>query len=155
MAFELSTLDLPAFAAKGARMVIRHPGTGRPLVDKDGKEAALLLAGRDSEQYRAAERQATVEAVAEAERRKEAGNPPMTMADLDAREQRTRRVLVAATLGWENVSINGEVAFTPPLATELFRGQAWLVEQAIAFIEDRRNYLPGPTGAPRSTTQEA
>lgn len=138
MPFELSTLDLPAFAAKGARMVLKHPETGEPLRDSDGKEAALLLAGADSPQWRDAERANMVEAFNE---RKADDEATLTADQIARREANTRRALVAVTLGWEGLALHGDTTFSAQAADALYR-MVWPAEQAAAFIRERKHFLP-------------
>ena len=45
---DLASLDIVSFADQGAWLTITHPVTDLPLVDADGNEWQMLLAGKDS-----------------------------------------------------------------------------------------------------------
>lgn len=143
MAVDFTTLDPVPAATKGVRMVLKHPVTGLPIRDKDGNTAALILAGKDGPQWRDAERANAVALSNARQARLEEGRE-LTLADLEQQEARVRSALVAVTLGWEHLSVGGETTFSPELATRFYRELVWPAEQAMAFIEDRRNYLPAP-----------
>jgi len=129
-------LKLAEAATAGAKLALRHPVTNLPLED-DGKPVCLILAGKDSAQYR--------KAALALERRYQEDARRMRGAFQVTPEQRRANelsLLVAVTLGWENAELGGETTFTPELARALYEQQDWVREQADAFVDDRANFLP-------------
>src|SRR4051812_8873798 len=98
--------DLAQFdAAKdNARMVVVHPGTGQPLQDDDGKQATLILRSQDSEAYRS-----IAKSISNRRLNKQLGNLTKMKFNAEELERDALEVLVAATVGWENISFKGAV----------------------------------------------
>ena len=135
---ELNT-DSRKIATKGARMVLTNPGTGEEMQDADGKSAALILAGKDSDQYRKAEDAVNRKWQEEGARsRKFRVTPAMIRAG-------ELQKLVACTLGWENCSYSGTSEFSPEVAKALYEGEPWVLEQAMTFVDDRSVFLTAST----------
>ena len=122
-------------ATAGAKMPLRHPVTNLPLED-DGKPVCLILAGKDSVQYR--------KAALALERRYQEDARRMRGAFQVTPEQRRAnelKLLVAVTLGWENASYGGESTFSPELALAMYEAEDWVREQADAFVDDRSHFV--------------
>lgn len=143
MSINLGVFDTKAAASKGARCVLVHPDTRKPLLDEHGKEAALILGGKDSEQYQKTSRawQAhRLEAAARARRLKTVKGEQL-QAEI---EEHALDLLVAVTFGWENISLNApeELPFSPENARRLYsEGPLFVREQAEEFIDERGNFL--------------
>lgn len=146
---DLKGLKVKDLATAGSKCVLRHPGTDEPITD-NGKALYLLLAGRDSTQYRTAVRKRNARIVADSQTRRRKGLSEFeaeVMAERSEEEDLT--VLVACTLGWGwgeapgTVLMEGEeLACTPENARRFYSELPWAVEQAEKHIADRANFLP-------------
>jgi hypothetical protein len=125
-------------AEEGVAMEIKHPVSGKVMVDPAANEpCAVLLMGADSSAYREAEN--AIIAAAAAERDKEAAS------SLNRLRGEVLERLVACTVGFRHVEIDGKaIDKTPAAFRAAYARLPWLREQALAFIEDRRNFLPKP-----------
>lgn len=129
---DLSKLNTAA-ADQGVEMVLRHPATDDALQTEGGQPISITLAGGDSERARKARNAAH-------NRRLQRMNKKLTAESLEAEGL---DVLVACTLGWQNIHFEGEdLAFSPDNARKLYKAVPWIREQVDAFIVDRANFLP-------------
>ena len=64
--------------------------------------------------------------------------------NIDRLERKNIDVLVAATTGWRNVSLDGEVLeFSPDNARKVYERILPVREQVQAAINDLENFMPG------------
>jgi hypothetical protein len=133
--FDLSTLDTNDAAEAGARMEVTHPTTGAPLMN--GSTAiVLILAGQDSDRYRAADRKISNKRIATGR------NGQRLVLTAESIESDNLQRLVACTIGWEGVAWDGaEKDCTPENARALYERFPFMREQAETFIADRANFL--------------
>lgn len=119
------------------RMIIRHPATGEPIVDRNGKEAYLelyALSSRRAQKVRAGIQQRRIEA-------------RVRRVTVQEAEDEAMAVLAACVKDWHLVGFDGEeIAIAPSeaAAQELFAtdGMRYLFEQATLFADAAGNFLP-------------
>jgi hypothetical protein len=143
---DLSKLNTAAKADEGAELVLVHPATGDELVDntdpKNPKKVSLRLLGTDSETFQTVSHKINnkrLERAAKASGKRGAAAKVLSSESTDAEglEQ-----LVACTVGWSNVDLNGgPLEFSKDNAHLLYTTLRWVREQAEAFILDRANFL--------------
>lgn len=125
-----------------ARMVVRHPVTGRPLVNAaTGEEAFILLLSGDSQAAKQARHKIQQERIDNRVRK-------ITLADA---EEENTRVMAALVRGWSLATLEGEpldVECSPSTAYELFSSPdtAFVAEQAVEFVGHRGNFLAASSG---------
>ena len=130
-----SKLDLAAFdtvdkANSGQEMEVLHPATGESI------GSYIILAGADSEVYRAAQRKIANKRLSNPSFR---GQFKLTVEQL---EVETLELLARCTLSWREVVYKGEqMPCTPENAKMLYKALPWLRDQVNGFIEDRSNFL--------------
>jgi hypothetical protein len=131
---DLAKLDTTTAAEAGADLHLLHPVTGDPLVDDvTGDDVVLTLAGMDSPRYRDHVRKITNKRMAQ--RRQKLSAEDVEADGLD--------LIVAMTLGWRNIELDGKpLACTPANARILYERAPWAREQADAFIGDRAHFFP-------------
>jgi hypothetical protein len=125
---DLSNLEIQ----EGAWLTLLHPTTGLPT------DIRIHLAGIDSQRYRDFERKVSNRRLKQAFRR---GGPRhvVTREELD---EEAIDLLVACTLGWENmVEAGKEQECTSENAKRIYTEYTWIREQVDAFIGDRSNFL--------------
>lgn len=128
---DLGQLDTVKASNSGAVMQVRHPTTGAVI---DGVTVTLL--GIDSDAYR--EREAITADKRLQKILKRSGNKLSTS---EMRED-TLNMLVACTVGWEGVVLDGApLPFNPANARKLYQRVPWLREQVEEFVGDRANFL--------------
>lgn len=122
---DLKRFDVASAANAGAELHLKHPATGEPLND-GGKPVTLRLMGRDAPAVREAAR---------------AADRAVTAGEIDA-DERLTRVLVAATVGWSGIEVDGETKFSPDGARKLYTMPEtdWVLEQVTPFFLNRANY---------------
>lgn len=126
---DLSILDSVTRAEEGVEFEIRHPKTGK------GTGFFLTVKGVDSKAYKAAFKEVMAKAT------------PKTTAN-DIKEA----CLIATTIGWrgakedgktEDITFNGKpLTFSEASLKLVFAVDRTIVDQAVAFQEDRANFLP-------------
>lgn len=120
------------------RMAIRHPATGEPMRDVQGREAyldLLSLSSAAAQKARSAVQQKRIDA-------------RVRTVSLDEAVQEAMHVLAACTKGWHLVGLDGEaidVPCTPDAAHELYTspGLRFVADQASTFADAAGNFLPG------------
>lgn len=130
---DLSKLNTAAVAEEGAELDVLHPVENIPIGVK------IVLAGKDSDRFQKFVRK-------QANKRTSKWRPGQKLS-FTAEEQEQEKVdlLVACTISWSGVVMNGEeIPFSPEAAKELYSnpGFSWLVEQIDEFIGDREHFLP-------------
>jgi hypothetical protein len=127
---ELNRLDTKKLANDGAWMRVINIATGEET------DIEILLAGVDSESFREARR--NWENKRRDKLEKGAGLPTA-----DELENQRLATLVACTLDWRNVEMDGQaLACNKLTARHVYLNFPWLREQVDVFIGDRRNFLP-------------
>ncbi len=121
---------------EGRRLMVLSPA-GVPVVDDEGEEVWILLAGCDSDAYKKADRDIQAKRMARAERTRRAGLTPEQLAEDAARK------LAAVTLDWHpffNVAA-GVASFSKEVARRLYMGTPAIREQVDDFVHDRRVFM--------------
>lgn len=130
---DLSKLNTATISEEGAELDVLHPVENTPIGVK------IVLAGRDSDRFQKFVRRQT--------NKRTAKWRPGQKLTFTAEEQELEKVelLVACTISWKGVSMNGkELPCTPENARALYSnpGYSWLVEQIDEFVGDREHFLP-------------
>lgn len=125
-------------AEEGQFMPLKDPVTGKEFIDPDAKEpCGIVLMGADSAAYREAENEIM------AARTADAGNKEAFTADRIRGEIMDR--LVACTVEFRHVTFAGKpVEKKASSIRAAYARLPWAREQALAFIENRANFLPKP-----------
>jgi hypothetical protein len=133
---DLQRLDSQQAADSGAIMTILNPVTLEPIVDDDGQEMWIRVAGEDSELYQAATRLVSNRRLQVAFER--GRGLRVTAEEL---EQETLTRLAKCTLAW-HLQMNGELlTCTEAEAKKLYKRLPWLREQVDKFIVDRSHFF--------------
>lgn len=143
MKFDLDAIDTKTLADEGVFMVVKRIGVDAPLIARNGQPVRLRLLGPDSDRYRAISRRQIQKRL----RRYEAGKPQEI--DLDEAEKDTLDILVACTIGWENVFTpeGNEVPFSEAAALALYTSYPVLREQVDGFATSRANFTKASSGS--------
>lgn len=132
---DLAKINLKESAEAGADMELEHPVSGDVLLQDNGNPITIKLAGTDSKQYRAKQRELGTKRMTRALRRSR--KPDLSVSDEDACS-----LLAACTLGWDGIIIDGKtVEFNDANAYDLYMDQPWVREQVDIFIGDRANFF--------------
>ncbi|SHG79933.1 hypothetical protein SAMN02745157_4863 [Kaistia soli DSM 19436] len=136
--FDLSRLDTSPASNAGVDMPVKHPATGKPVVDENtGAPVTIRLIGRDSERFVAAQREVLSRRIRDAQ----AGDD----TDFEASERDTLDLLASCTVQWSGIGLDGEdLEFSHDAALTLYGRLRWLREQVDAFVSARENFLPKP-----------
>jgi hypothetical protein len=148
---DLSKFDTAKAAASGALLQLRDPATDAPLVNEAGEAVGILLAGIDSEQYQQALRGQQNRRLAK--RGRKAGTLTAEELDADGLD-----LIVACTLGFQNVVVDGaHVEASPAAARAFYRRFPPFREQADEFIGERSHFLAksSTTSQPTPSTNSA
>jgi hypothetical protein len=128
---DLSTLDTTAVSETGAKMEVTHPVSGALLAG-----TSIVLAGQDSDRYRAMDRKISNKRLAQS------GNGQRLKLTAESLEADNLNKLVACTISWEGIAFGGSPKeCTPENVREAYTRLPWLREQAETFIGDRANFL--------------
>jgi hypothetical protein len=131
--FDLSKLNTAKSSEEGSVLEVLHP------IENTKLGIRIRLAGQDSEVYRKVTNKIANKRV----KQLSPGRPSMTFT-VEEQESNAVIILVACTLGWEGIVMNGqEYPFNPDNAKTLYSdpGFSWLREQVDKFIADRANFL--------------
>ena len=130
--------ELKAGADKGATMLLRHPVDNSVLTDDAGKEMSITFAGKDSDLYRKAEKLIGNRRI---NRMKTTRRYTSTVEE---QETDTIELLAACTMDWYLV-VEGKTPECNAIEARKLYSTAGIgpviVEQALAFIEDRASFL--------------
>ncbi|MEM1189944.1 MAG: hypothetical protein AAGI72_15535 [Pseudomonadota bacterium] len=131
---KIAGIDASGSAARGAKLELLHPVTKAPFTSPSGEPVTITLLGQDSPQYRS-RFQELVNANMESRRRK--GAIPH-----DAVEQ-SAELLAVCTTDWSGMELEDESMLECNFdnAKQVFESEAWIREQADAFVSDRANFL--------------
>ena len=122
----------------GSVMVVKDPNTNEPILNDDGSEVTITLAGMDSARWRKAQDMV-------GDKRLKSANPKTgssykSMADV--RDDQST-LLAHATIAWSGIELDGAVLeCTVENAKKLYSrpNLVWLSEQVDKFIFDRANF---------------
>lgn len=129
-------MDLRQFETgkDGEWLDVLHPTTGEILRDDDGQAMRIQLLGKDSDEYRRAQRAAT--------QRRLKSRSKKSMIDAETLEREAVEVLIVCTKDWEGVGDAGEdLPCTPENIRRVYSTYLWLREQVDEFVEDRGNFM--------------
>lgn len=129
-------MDLRQFETgkDGEWLDVLHPTTGEILRDEEGAPMRILLLGKDSDDYRKAQRAAT--------QRRLKSRSKRSMIDAETLEREAVEVLIVCTKDWEGVGDAGEdLSCTPENVRRVYSSYLWLREQVDEFVEDRGNFM--------------
>lgn len=142
--FDLNDLDTMTPAEAGTVVELEHPITGEPLLDGEGNPWTITVRGEDS---------ATVKAVIRKQQdrrseklRKGRGH----VSDSESFDVERVEVLVAATIGWSGLTLDGALLeFNAKNARRVYGDDrfAWLVEQVEAAARDRKRFFSKPSSS--------
>ena len=134
-------MDLRELEVKdvGAKMYVRHPGTGEKLTHEmeDGTtmEMYMLLLGHDSKQYRDKARQITNGRI------KEKRDNPTYITPPDRVEDEAMELLASIVMGGQ-LFIDGQVMeLNSTNVLPIFQKYVWIREQVDTFVHNRNNFL--------------
>jgi hypothetical protein len=130
------SMDLNQFETgnDGEWLDLLHPVNGLPIEDEDGVKMRIQLVGKDSDEYRGAQRATT-------ERRLKSRSKAQRF-DADALEMEATDVLVACTKDMQGFALDGEdLEFNPANARKVFTRFPWVREQVDEFVDDRGNFM--------------
>jgi hypothetical protein len=136
MSFDIAKLDTRARAEAGVEMPIRNPSTGAVVTDDDGKAVTITFGGRNSDKYRAVQRDVK-------KYRTDLAAKNIQPTEAEGRRE-MEKVVTAMTLGWSGLELDGEpFPFTPANAERLWADTrwTWLLEQAFVFVSQEGNFL--------------
>ena len=123
---DLTQFDIVSPANEGVWMTLEHPVTGEPL------DVKIKLAGVDSDYYKKELRK-------QQNRKFKKGFRKMSAEELEAD---TIELLVACTLDWEGVELEGQaLECNAENARKIYKRFPWIKEQVDNFINDRANFL--------------
>jgi hypothetical protein len=134
--FDLGSIDTIAACNKPFDVEIIHPVTQ----DKTG--VIFRVVGKDSDVYRG-----KIKAIANENLTRDAlmaRRGKQDIPNIDKMEARNIDALVAATVGWENVELDGEVLeFSAANARKVYTRILPVREQVLEAINDLENFMPG------------
>lgn len=154
---ELSKLDAAAASIEGRTLTLRDPRAlrGDSEVDKrpflladDNNPAAghctLNLLGPDSPAVKRLMDPQRARYMSQALVSQSRRGVTFTAEDIEAEEEENLSIAIAATTGWSGFTMNGEVLeYSPHNARLLYVSSRDILEQALAFIRERANFLQG------------
>ena len=137
--FDIAKLDTRTMSEKGMPMQVRNPTTAAPMLDDAGKPVTITLLGRNSEKFRALQREAQ-------QRRADMASRSIPFGADDVKTENFN-YLVGTTIGWSFDTMDAlPFAFSEDNSRKLWADGrwAWLNAQAIGFILEEGNFfLPG------------
>ena len=132
---DLASLNLSVHAAKPFKLELRHP------VTKGGLGQYILLLGMDSPQVQEFANEQANEKMRKLADRARRGLEPEVQTVEQRREEGTQ-LLVAATVGFENIDFGGPVTFSHAAAHKLYTELSWVRSQVDAAVADIENFMP-------------
>lgn len=142
---DLATLTIIEGANQGALMPIIHPNTLEVLLDNEGNEMWIKLAGEDSTVYRETTRKTLNRRLAHAQER---GRASLTQEELEA-EALTR--LVKCTLAWHLIIDSKTPECTEKEVRRVYQNFPWLYDQVTRFVHERHHFLASSNGNSSTT----
>lgn len=145
---DLAQLSTKQKSNEGQFLHLKHPGTWEPLYDgvnekgepDESRPVGIYLLGVDSDVVQKA-RHARINAQVSPKKGKQ--KPADTEKFSEQSEAEKNNMLVDCTKGWENLSLDGSSEFTAEKILQVYSdpGWAWLRAQAMAFVDDRANFI--------------
>lgn len=137
MDFALPQIETTTLANEGVWMPLVQPGTALPVLDKDGKQVRIKLAGIDSTAYKKASRAGVID------RLNKTAKVVITDGELDKANDDTLRVLAACTIAWEGINTpEGQaIPCTEANAMKLYQAFPAVRDQVDRFIVERQHFL--------------
>lgn len=134
MTFDLSSIDTIAACNKPFALTIIHP------LNREKTDVVFHVVGKDSTVYRD-----KIKAIANENMRREAlqsRRGKEEIPSIDKMEAKNIDALVAATVGWENVSLDGQVLeFSVGNARKVYERILPVREQVLEAINDLENFM--------------
>ena len=131
-AFDLSSIDTIAACNKSVEIEITHPATGL------GTGVFISVVGKDSDIYRS-----RIKAMANEILQREASGRKK-VDTIDALEAKNLGPLIAATIAWRNVVLDGEkLDCTPENARKIYNRILPVREQVQEAVNDISNFMTG------------
>jgi hypothetical protein len=145
-------MDLLALSTKtksnqGEFLHLKHPGTWLPLYDgvdekgepDESKPVGLYLLGVDSDVVQKSRHARINSQIASKKPKKVVESENFS----EQSEAEKNQILVECTKGWANLSLDGSSEFSAERILQVYSdpGWAWLRAQAIAFVDDRGNFI--------------
>lgn len=131
-AFDLSSIDTVAACNKSFELEITHPATGL------GTGVFISVVGKDSDIYRSRVKAFANEAI----QREATGRKKVDT--IDALEAKNIGALVAATVGWRNVVLDGEALdFNAENARRIYTRIIPVRDQVQEAVNDVSNFMTG------------
>ena len=135
---DLKSLNILAPAESGTEVELEHPATREPLVDDKGTPWIIEVRGEDSETVRRVIKKQHDKRMDRARKGQKGGS------DADLSESEQVQKLVAATIGWSGLVMDGEpYPFNAQNAHRLYSdpGFYWIVEQVQQAMSDRARFF--------------
>jgi len=132
------SIDLGQFetGTEGEWLELLHPVTGEVIRDEDDAPMRIELVGKDSDEYRKAQRAITARRLKSRSRSKS--------FDADSLEHEAIDLLVACTKGWEGIALDGDdLEFNKANCRKVYAKYLWIKEQVDEFVDDRGNFMQG------------
>lgn len=131
MSFDLSSLDAGVSRQEeGIPVDIRHPATGKPL------GITITVASYESERVKAVAREMGNQLLLQQRRN------PKKADSVEAHEERTFRIALAAIIGWEGVEMAGKpLPFSRENARTVLERYPFIAEQIDAAAGDRAAFF--------------
>jgi hypothetical protein len=133
--FDLASLNTTKACNAGAEVEIRHPVTNVPL----GMTVRVL--GRDSDTFKEHTRD-TLNARLRREAMAAKRGKDADLRTVEIIEQENMDLLVACTVGWSNVAIDGkELPFEEANVRRVYKEYPWIYDQVNEAIGTLENFL--------------
>ena len=135
---DLSKYDCSKLAEKGITFNLLDP-MGEPFDLPEKKQPTITVAGKDSETYRAAEKQekAKLNSMTQKQRLK---------VDVEDLQRQSINILIKCTLAWTNMEFEGkDILCTQENKDKYLRdpGYAWIIDQIGERVNDRAQLFLG------------
>jgi hypothetical protein len=134
---DLKSLDTQAPAESGTDVELEHPATGDPLKNDDGSKWIITVRGIDSKAVKDVQKKQQNRF---SERLRKRGQ----FGDAESNEKEQVERLVAATIGWKGLIMDGaQYEFSRENAEKLYGDPRfpWIVEQVNAAMVDRKRFF--------------
>lgn len=129
---DLANLDLVAASNDGYDVELLHPISG----EKAG--ITITVTGRDGDAFKKARNKQYRERLAKAQKSKKPSIDPETIED------QSIALMVAATVSWKGMELNGEaLECTPENVTKVYKNYPWICEQIDTAVNDRALFMKG------------
>lgn len=137
---DFSKLDTSKKANEGAFLHFTHPGTGAKLYDElEGggrdlnKPVGIFLLGKDSDAHAQYLHKRTNDRIFAKDD---------VQNSSEESEAETIKMISELATGWKNIDLGGgRTDFSKSATVELFTHWKWAIEQAIAFVTNRANFI--------------